>query len=188
MAFNMSTLVTNRTLQDVQRVNALSIKGRDMTSVELAEWWGSETALLADSNMYELIDSEGAVLLVVTKQGTGHKGAYNFADLNRVGAAIAYVSGRLLECGISVDVLPKQDWSESDTPTSSQMERYRSDIAALRDALEAMPTTPQVPATMEGLTWSGANAIEKILQDTDILITNMKATWFFSGDLFSGEV
>ena len=41
---------------------------------------------------------------------------------------------------------------------------------------------------MEGLTWSGANAIEKILQDTDILITNMKAAWFFCGDLFSGEV
>ena len=62
MAFDMSTLVTNRTLQDVQRVNELSIKGRNMTSVELAEWWDSETTLLADSDMYELLDSEGAVL------------------------------------------------------------------------------------------------------------------------------
>ena len=62
MAFDMSTLVTNRTLQDVQRVTELSIKGRNMTSVELAEWWGSEITLLADSDMYELLDSEGAVL------------------------------------------------------------------------------------------------------------------------------
>ena len=67
------------------------------------------------------------------------KGTYNASDLNRVGAAVAYVAGRLLECGTSVDVSPKQDWPESDTPTASQMERYRSDVAALRDALAAMP-------------------------------------------------
>ena len=185
----MDTLVTNRTQVDVLRLQELTEKGlENMTSEELAEWRGHDVGYLLDANEDFLIDSSGAILLVVTKPGTGHKGAYNAADLNRVGAAVAYVSGRLLECGTSVDVLPKQDWSESDTPTSSQMERYRSDVAALRDALAAMPTTPQVPATMEGLTWSGANAIEKILQDTDILITNLKASWFFSSDLFSGEV
>ena len=116
------------------------------------------------------------------------KGTYNASDLNRGGAAGAYVSGRLLECGTSVDVSPKQDWSESDTPTVSQMERYRSDVTALRDALAAMPTTPQAPNTMENLTWGKANDLEKILQDTDVLISNLKAAWFFSGDLFSGEV
>ena len=116
------------------------------------------------------------------------KGTYNASDLNRVGAAVAYVAGRLLECGTSVDVSPKQDWSESDTPTASQLERYSSDVAALRDALAAMSTTPQAPTTMENLTWGKANDLEKILQDTDVLIPNLKAAWFFSGDLFSGEV
>ena len=116
------------------------------------------------------------------------KGTYNASDLNRVGAAVAYVAGRLLECGTSVDVSPKQDWSESDTPAASQLERYRSDVAALRDALAAMPTTPQAPTTMENLTCGKANDLEKILMDTDVLISNLKAAWFFSGDLFSGEV
>ena len=117
-----------------------------------------------------------------------HKGTYNASDLNRVGAAVAYVAGRLLECGTSVDVSPKQDWSESDTPTASQLERYRSDVADLRDALAAMPTTPNAPNTMENLTWGKANDLEKILQDTDVLITNLKAAWFCSGDLLAGEV
>lgn len=116
------------------------------------------------------------------------KGTYNASDMNRVGAAVAYVAGRLLECGTSVDVSPKQDWSESDTPTASQLELYRSDVASLRDALAAMPTTPQAPTTIENLTWGKANDLEKILQDTDVLISNLKAAWFLSGDLFSGEV
>lgn len=116
------------------------------------------------------------------------KGTYNASDLNRVGETVAYVAGRLMECGTSVNVSPRQDWSESDTPTASQLERYRSDVAALRAAMAAMPTTPQIPSTMEGLTWIGANALEKILEDTDVLITNLKAAWFYSGDLFSGEV
>ena len=185
----MDTLVTNRTQADVIRLQDLTEKGlENMTSEELAEWRGHDVGYLLDASEDFRVDSTGSVLLVITKTGTGHKGAYNVADLNRVGAAVAYVAGRLLECGTSVNVLPKQDWSESDTPTASQMERYRSDVAALRDALAAMPTTPQVPATMEGLTWSGSNAVEKILQDTDILITHLKAAWFFSGDLSSVEV
>ena len=161
MAFDFSTLITDRTQQDVDYAKQLIDKlvNGTATDEEKAEW-----------NSFTL------------------KGVYNYTDLNRVGAAVAYVAGRLLECGTLVDVSPKQDWSESDIPTVSQMEQYRSDVAALRDALAAMPTTPQAPATMDGLTWSGANAIEKILQDTDILITNLKAAWFYSGDLFSWEV
>ena len=161
MAFDFSTLVTDRTQQDVDYVRQLIDKllNDTATDAEKAEW-----------DSFTL------------------KGSYNYTDLNRVGAAVAYVAGRLLECGTSADVSPKQDWLESDTPTYSQMERYRSNIVALRTALAAMPTTPQAPATMSNLTWVEANAIEKILQDTDVLISNLEAAWFFSGDLFSGEV
>lgn len=161
MAFDFSTLVTDRTQQDVDYVRQLIDKllNDTATDAEKAEW-----------DSFTL------------------KGSYNYTDMNRVGAAVEYVALRLLECGTSVDVSPKQDWSEWDTPTYSQMERYRSDIVALRTALAAMPTTPQAPATMSNLTWVEANAIEKILQDTDVLISNLEAAWFFSGDLFSGEV
>lgn len=161
MAFDFSTLVTDRTQQDVDYVKQLIEKllNDTATDAEKAEW-----------DSFTL------------------RGSYNYTDMNRVGAAVEYVALRLLECGTSVYVSPKQDWSESDTPTYSQMERYRSDIVALRAALEAMPTTPQAPATMSNLTWVEANAIEKILQDTDILISKLEAAWFFSGDLLSGEV
>ena len=32
------------------------------------------------------------------------------------------------------------------------------------------------------------NDIEKILEDIDVLLTNSAQAWFYSGELFSGEV
>ena len=41
---------------------------------------------------------------------------------------------------------------------------------------------------MEGLTHTEANDIEKILLDVDELITNMTAAYYYSGELYGGEV
>ena len=59
-----------------------------------------------------------------------------------------------------------------------------------------LPTTPDTPARIvassvgatDGLTWSGANDIERILLDVEQLINNMAAAWYYSGDLYAGEV
>ena len=186
MAFDISTLITNRTWQDVQRVNELSTKGRDMTSVELAEWWGSETALLVDSNMYELLDSEGAVLLVVTKQGTGHKGAYNASDLNRVGQAILYVAGLYNQYGYNLTVNPKTDWSDTYYPTLSQMQTYLDDIQTIRNVVAVFPTTPDAPATMNSIDWKTANNIEQILVDMDKILSILMTTFIPCGEAICG--
>lgn len=116
------------------------------------------------------------------------KGTYNATDLNRVGVAVEYVASRMRNYGNSVAISPKKDWTAQDTPTEAQMQRYLADVAALRAVLAVLPTTPEVPPDMDGLTYTEANNIEQILKDIDILITNMTAAWFYSGDLYSGEV
>ena len=121
---------------------------------------------------------------VKTGSDIGH---YNSEDLNRVGTAINYVAERLRGAGYSVPVSPKTDWSMADVPTSSQMIRYLDDVATVRCVLSTLPTTPEVPADMEGLTVQEANDIEQILKDIDHLITNMTAAWFYSGELYAGE-
>lgn len=153
------SLITDRTRADVQRVEYLSKKGWDnMTEAEREEWNG------------------------------GQKGAYNAADLNRVGAAIQYVADRLTGCGELIEVSPKTDWSESDVPTPSQLAHYLADVTAIRVALSVFPTTPEAPPDMEGFTYDEANNIEQILQDVDLLITNMSLAWFYCGEVYSGEV
>lgn len=159
MSFDFSTLITDRAESDVAYVKALSEKGLDgMSDAEKAEW--------------------------VDKMN----GAYNASDLNRVGLAVDYLTSRLRSYGILEETDPKTDWTTGDAPTISQMREYLADVEALRSAIAVLPTTPVVPHDMDGLTYAEANDIEQILTDIDLLITNMTAAWFYSGDLYAGEV
>lgn len=117
-----------------------------------------------------------------------NKGFYNASDLNRVGAAVQYVAERFAAQGYAVAVSPKTDWLASDIPTSSELETYRQNIATLRALLAVMPTTPEAPDSMAGLTYTEANSIEQILLDLDTLLTNAALAWYQSGEIYAGEV
>lgn len=158
--YGMLNLITDRTQADVERVVYLTgkVSAGTATAAELAEW---------QSDL---------------------KGAYNASDLNRVGAAVAYVAGRLTGYGYVVSVSPRQDWQVTDIPTPESMTAYLADVAALRAVLTVAADTPEVPEDMERLTWKEANDIEKILVDVDELLTRMAAAWFYSGELYAGEV
>ena len=116
------------------------------------------------------------------------KGFYNASDLNRVGAAVQYVAERFAAQGYAVTVSPKTDWLASDIPTASELETYRQNIATLRALLAVMPTTPEAPDSMAGLTYTEANSIEQILLDLDTLLTNAALAWYQSGEIYAGEV
>lgn len=116
------------------------------------------------------------------------KGFYSASDLNRVGNAMNYVANRFTESGYHPVISPRIDWTEDDIPRESDMAHYLADLNILRGVLAVMPTTPEVPADMDGLTYQEANNIEQILLDIDSLITRMMAAWFYCGDLYCGEV
>ena len=158
--YGLLNLITDRTQADVDRVAALAgrVSAGTATAAEQTEW------------------------------ASDLKGAYNASDLNRVGTAVAYVAGRLTGYGYAVSVSPRQDWQVTDIPTPESMTAYLADVAALRAVLTVAADTPEVPEDMERLTWKEANNIEKILVDVDELLTRMAAAWFYSGELYAGEV
>ena len=116
------------------------------------------------------------------------KGFYNASDLNRVGAAVEYIAGRFTALGYACPVTVKKDWLTSDAPTQRQMETYRQNIVTLRNQITVMQSTPEAPASMAGLNYVKANDIEQILLDLDALITNITKSWYFSGEVYAGEV
>ena len=157
--YGLLNLITDRTQADVNYVVRLSTKSwNNMSEKEKADW------------------------------ESGLKGAYNASDLNRVGNAVVYVAGRLTKAGYLVPVSPKIDWTASDIPKESDMRTYLSDVDTLRNALTVLPGTPEVPEDMERLTYKEANDIERILLAVDGLITKMINSYFYSNEIFCGEV
>lgn len=192
MSLPISLLITDRTATDVAIVKQLAAKGFDnMTTAEQTQW----------------LD--------------GLKGAYNATDLNRVESAVLYLSNALADLptvisdyaaskGVAWDsiynvpydptaytVTTKTDWRHTDIPLPSDMVRYLANIVLLRSALNF--NTVDLPPDMDNLTYTEANAIERVLFDLDGAINalqtlligyinNAALAWFYSGEVYSGEV
>lgn len=111
--------------------------------------------------------------LVVTE---ATKGAYNYSDLNRVERAVAEISDDL-----GLGLITKTDWTMWDVPRVSDMERYLNNVKAIRSRTNSVVALPD---TMNELTYSGANNIEKVLSDF-YESTNNSAR---CGEIICGEV
>ena len=156
----MADLITDRTREDALRVLSLAAK------------WSK--GIISDSEILEW--------------NMNMKGAYNASDLNRVGAAVTRITERLAAVGIHVTTVGKSDWTEADYNNAAALDYYLKDISLIRGAIAVTSDTPPVPADLQGLTWWEANDIEKILMDLDFLITQMRKSFFYSGEISSGEV
>lgn len=157
----IDTLVYDRTQADVDRVLELNQKGiSGMTTEELAEYLA------------------------------GMKGAYNAADLNRVGQALLFLQNQLNSYGYAVTVSMKTNWTRTDAPTLAQLTSYLTQVGKIRSVLEVFSDTPAVPSTMNKLTWEDANKIEKILWDVQRVIDQIVAGFWQSNafTMWSGSV
>lgn len=149
-------LVCDRRRADVQRLQELMKRGwGNLTADERAEW-------LAES----------------------HKGAYNYTDLNRVGAAINYVAERLCEWGYPYHPNMRTNWQAEDLFWQSDLEEYLQAVENLRRRLAVRADTPETPQRIS--TVDEANAIEKIIEDVYGLLNNMIAGLPYSGTIFCG--
>lgn len=100
--------------------------------------------------------------------GEAAKGSYNHTDLNRVETAVAELA---TELGLTLTT--KTDWGVWDFPTQSQMERYLGNVVAIRDAVSTKESYPDLPGSMDDLTFEAANNIEKTL---DIAYRTLRPT------------
>lgn len=153
-------LITDRTQQDVDYVTTLNNQGKkEWTADELAEF-------LADL-----------------------KGSYNASDLNRVEGAMKYILERFQAIGYDA-MYPthKTDWVMTDYMNVANTERYLDNLRELRRQFTVPSDTPEVPDDMEQFTYSEANDIERILEIIDKYITKIEQAFFFSGELYGGEI
>ena len=114
------------------------------------------------------------------------KGCYGPADFNRVEQTVAELYAAIG----ALDVPVKTDWgfpgvfSAAHWPTAAQMQRYLANVSNLCRKAEI---DADLPASMENLTWQGANQIEKALEMVYDRIQAIVQAFQYSGEMFAGE-
>lgn len=133
-------------------------------------------------------------------QAKNLKGTYNALTLNRVEWATGYVANRLTENGYPTSVETKITWAVdrpenfrtdeeriNNFPTAEEMQRYLGNVALCLRQFCKKSTTGDLPESIDGLNYIGANTIEQVLEDIDELLYNMIASWRYSGTFYAGE-
>lgn len=185
-------LITDRTQADRDRAEELSLKEYgDMTEAEKAEW---DAPLKGAYNYTDLNRVESAVeVLAKILRGLP-------VELQRYAAAYDVAWDAFFDVPYDPAAYAPQvktDWTPADIQSPEDMERYLQNVILLRGALEY--AADNLPQRMEDLTWQGANAIESALVGLDGAIKALRkeikayidataAAWYFSGELYAGEV
>ena len=89
--------------------------------------------------------------------------------------------------GAEIGVLEDREWRESDIVRLSQWRQYVANVQARRDAYYTLAETGQLPDAEDRLDYIGANTIEKILADIDLLIGWMKSSYRRCGTFRAGN-
>lgn len=193
MAINGIEMITDRTKSDVELVKSLVRKGlKRMTEDEIRSFL------------------------------SGMRGAYNYTDFNRVESVVKYLSDRLVEVPVEIEDLRKEldiawdsafsipydpsdyeninvktDWDASNMLTETDRVRYIGNVEHIALSLFDLPES--FPKSLDGLTYSEANAIEQSLVNLDVLLSELKKSketllintskaWFYSGEIYGDEV
>ena len=151
-------LIYDRTAEDVERALALAKK--------------AEAGTLTDAEKTEWL--------------AGLRGCYNVSDMSRVSTAVQTLAAELDAAGYEVEVVP-QSFAETDIVRLSQWRQYFANVQALRDAYYTLAETRQLPGAEDRLDYIGANTIEKILADIDLLIGWMKSSYRRCGTFQAGN-
>lgn len=98
------------------------------------------------------------------------KAYIDYTDLNRIEAAVKWVSYVLNRKGYKNTTNNKLNWQPNDFRTEADMVRLRKNIEAIRSAYYTPDSTPLTPIRITYTSIYQANAIERIIYDLGTLI------------------
>ena len=122
----------------------------------------------------------------LTAYFVGLLGSYNESDMNRVETAVIELSAALNTAGYANITVP-HTWVLGEVVTAANWAQYLANVQALINAYYTLPGAPALPAATERLTYAGANAIERLLDDIYLLIDWMQRSFPPCGSVICGS-
>ena len=192
------------TVGDVLKINhsknvaSLTVNGADVYTqiFEYKSFESPYTLTLFARHRASLVYSKGKIKKCKIKSGdtlvrdfypaksiNGTIGLYDLVN----SAFYTNAGSGVFTAGAKISVLEDREWRESDIVRLSQWRQYLANVQALRDAYYTLDETGQLPDAEDRLDYIGANTIEKILADIDLLIGWMKSSYRRCGTFQAGN-
>ena len=133
--------------------------------------------------------------LTTAERAQLERGTLTYNTLNRVESAVKLLATALTSAGYPVEITPvlkgskseDREWQEGDIVRRAQWTIYLDNVQRLRDAYYTLAETGQLPKPEDKLGYVGANTIEKVLADIDLLIDCMKSSYRRCGTFRAGN-
>lgn len=110
---------------------------------------------------------------------------YGKININATGITPSAITSVTVK--LQAATLEDREWQEGDVLYRPQWTTYLDNVQRLRDAYYTLAETGQLPDAEDRLDYIGANTIEKILVDIDLLIGWMKSSYRRCGTFQSGN-
>ncbi len=151
-----------------------------------------ETASAAIRKSYQTLGNWSG--LTDAERAQLERGTLTYNTLNRVESAVKLLAAALTSAGYPVEVTPvlkgskseDREWQEGDVLYRPQWTTYIDNVQKLRDAYYTLAETGELPAPGDKLKYTGANTIEKVLADIDLLLDGMKSIYRRAGTFTAG--
>ena len=114
-----------------------------------------------------------------------NKGTFNYTDLNRIESKQEELKNLFNDMGYWNTQITNKVWGENDIFNVDEFQRILDNTNILRNAFFVYKDTPNTPPISYHLKY--INALEKILYDIDVVISNVKSNYKFCGEFECGE-
>ena len=116
---------------------------------------------------------------------TLNKGTFNYTDLNRIENKQDELKNLFNEIGYWNTPITNKTWGENDIFNVDEFQRILDNTNVLRQAFFVYKDTPNTPPI--SYNYNDINALEKILNDLDVMINDVKSNYSECGTFESGE-
>lgn len=114
------------------------------------------------------------------------KGALNASDLNRIAGNSAILRDLLINYGYAVPALKQRiSWTKNDIPNVRDLQNVLDDVRMLKNQYPAFAHRPVPPAPLNH--YEKMNDVERIIHDTEQLISWMIDSFHYANQFYSGE-
>lgn len=124
--------------------------------------------------------------LTESEIATLEKGMLTINTLNRIETKQRRIKKSFYAMGYWNTPITNKTWGENDIFNEDEFQRILDNTNVLRQAFFVYKATPNTPPI--SYHWKDINALEKILYDLDVMISNVKADYRYCGEFECGEL